>query len=464
MPYREPGVYSELINNRPNTGFLPSLVPLIIGEGPAFFDFKGKAITRDSGSTSDTLPSSNVTAISRIYTISDGTETDIDTNEYSLVTPNQIDWSAAVNPPTDGSTYYVDYEARPEQEQYEPAFITSYDELDTAYIGQFMKTVSGGDINAINPVYLGAYIALEAGAPGVYVLQVEPADKDTYNVVISTDIVSTLEKAEFIDDAYFLVPMTDDSTATGAVITHCNTMSGIEERKERVCFISTGIADPATSGIFTTAELDAAITECSAIKNKRVRTPFVTKASKILSDGNTYDLGAEYVCAALAGLSALIPVQRALTRQRLYNFVELKHVTKLSRANKNKLAAAGFIVLEQPGGPGSAIVIRHGITTKVDNVADREHSVVVISDFSAKYFRTSLEGYIGIYNINEFLKTKVNATLNGCKNTLVRKRILNDMEIINILQDEVNPDTLLVDLSINPPYPCNYIDLQILVD
>lgn len=466
MAYREPGVYTELINARPNTGFLPSLVPLIIGEGPKFFDHEGVAITRSLESDHDMLPSSKVTTINRVYTLDGGLEVNIEADgNYSLTGDNFLTWdSEAPDKPTEGSVYYVDYEARPEEIQYERTFVTSFDEL-TAYGNQLMKVESGGEEVAVNPVYMGAYLALEAGAPGVYILQVEPSDKETYEVIMATDINEALDKASFIEDAYYIVPMTGDSTAVGSVVTHCNTMSTVEERKERVAFVSVDLEDPvASNGIFSTIELEEAALKVSSLNNKRVRVPFVTKASKILSDGNLYDLTGEYVCAALAGLAAYLPVQRALTRQRIFNFVELMHVVKLSRLNKNNMAEAGFMVLEQPGGPGSAITIRHGVTTKMDNIADREHSVVVIADYVAKYLRSSLEGYIGVYNIDDFLKTKVSATITGCFNLLFRKNVLNGANLISILQDQDNPDTLLIDLSILPPYPCNYIDIKILVE
>jgi hypothetical protein len=465
MGYREPGVYTQLINARPNLGFLPNLVPLIIGEGPAYFDHEEVPIVRGSSGDADTLPATKVTDIARVYTLVNGVETTIPDVQYTLTSPNIITWNVdAAAKPSPGSTYYVDLEARPEATQYAVTFVTSFSEL-SAYGGQLMKTASGGDATTVNPVYMGAYLALESGAPGVYIIQVEPADKDTYEVVMATDIINSLALAETIEDAYYVVPMTDNSEATMAVTNHCNVMSTTEERKERVCIISLGIANPAAStGIFSSAEILSAVSEVESVLNKRVLTPFISSATKTLSDGVLHSLPAEYVCAAIAGLKALLPPQRALTRQRLYNFVDYKYVTNLTRVVKNRLAEAGFTIIDQPGGTGSAGIIRHGITTKVDNVADREFSVVVSADFVAKFLRDTLEGYIGIYNINEFLKTKVKASITSARNVLIKNDIINDLILGNILQDQDNPDTLLVDVSFLPQYPCNYIDLKILVE
>lgn len=467
MPYREPGVYVDIVNNRPNTGTTPALFPMIVGEGPKFFDFDGKPITRTAGSLNDVLPSTKVTAITEVYTLNLGEKVVISAGtNYSLSGDNSIAWlETAPNKPADGSTYYVSYEARPEAIQYACTFISSYDELEAAYGGHFMKSASTGALDTKNPIGLGVYLALESGASGVYAIQIEPEDKVDYDVVVATDIVGALEKAAVVEDAYFIVPMTGDSTAVGATITHVNVMSQILERMERVCFVSRDIADPVNTVTgFSSAEIAAAVAEVSTIQDFLVRTPFVSTATKVLSDGITHDLPAEYVCAAMAGLASVIPVQRSLTRQKLYNFVELKYAANIRRIYKNMLAEAGFIVLEQSGGPGSPITIRHGITTKTDNVQDREHSVVTIRHFVAKYLRNSLEGYIGKFNIDNFLKTKVNGTLTACKNYLTGKTILNDFVVKNILQDTDNPDTLLIEISVLPPYPCNYIDITLIVE
>lgn len=609
MAYREPGVYTELINNRPNTGFTPNLVPLIIGEGPAYLDYVEVPITRAgvadpstsattlsaqvaiytdsaySGSISSTAtgtykyaacwlgedklgvethtmpaPPSDITLVSGttaidfmlagdlptnatgarvflgvvgtatttyysvgditpasptltvtsapttaaislyttasaidyvdtltvnaltsttsevlIYTkTADGIPVPIaSTSNFAVTAAGTITWtSSSASIPANGSTYYADFVARPADTQYEITFVTSYAELYDAYVGQFMLDPLGTGAQVINPVCLGAYLALESGATGVYVAQIKP-NSATYTVPdaeISTLIDDALTKASFIDDAYFVVPMTSNLVAVNKVITHCLEMSTVEERKERVCFLSKKLdnIDTNSSGILESGELNKAVGRLVSLNDKRVRVPFVTSVTKPLSDGSVAELYGEYVCAALAGLASFVPPYRSLTRQKLYNFLSLVgtkgDVTKLTRTNKNKVAQVGYMLLEQVGGEGAPITIRHGVTTKMDNIADREHSIVILADFVAKYLRATLESYIGVYNIDSFLLSKVTASLNVCKNWLTRNRYLIDLQVGNIQQDADNPDTLLIEVSILPPYPCNYIDITILVE
>lgn len=470
MTYREPGVYTEVITNRPAAGDTPNLMPVVIGEGPAFFDHEDIAMTRDTVTLYDVIPSTTVTAITEVYAMILGVKSVIaPSGNYSLDANNHILWvSEGPAVPAGGASYYISYEARPESTQYAVTWITDFDSLETAYGGHFMKTVTGGAEDTINPVSLGAYIALETGAAGVYVVQVEPATKigeTAYTVVMATDIVSALSKLSAIEGAYFLSLMSDDSTAVGLVQTHVNTMSATLERMERVCFVDKNISTPAdTVTGFTSSEVVTAADLVSSIDEERVRIPFVTTVTKTLSDGNSYSLEGYYMCAALAGLASVIPVQRSLTRQSLYVFTTVNNMIGLTRTYKNALADAGFIVFDQPAGSGGPIIIRHGITTNAASVATREHSIITIKDYVAKYLRNSLETYIGKFNIDSFLVTKVNGTLTACKNFLVRKNILIDMVTTSVTQDEDNPDTLLVGVSINPPYPCNYIDVTIVVE
>lgn len=462
MSYKEPGVYLQLINSRPNTGNPSALVPVIVGAGPAYMDHLKVPVVADA-SLKDVLPSSKVTAILGISLTLTGAYVDVSNYTFSAV-DNSITWgSSAPTKPAAGTTYYVDYEARPEAIQYQATFIDSFDKLDSAYVGQLVKSTSKGVASTVNQLYLGAYLALESGATGVYCVQVEPDDKDTY-AVVATDFTAALtDVVAFIPDAYQIVAMSSDSTVQGAVIAHVNSASAIEERKERVAFVAKDMLSTAANGVVTDAMATEIIGYSGAMKDKRVLSIFVPSyVTKTLSDGNIHQLDGSAVCAALAGMDSVIPVERALTRQKLLNFIAIAD-NKMTRAVKNKIAASGTIVLEQ-NGAGSPIVIRHGVTTDMSNVANREYSIIKVCDYAAKFLRNSLEGYIGTFNIDDFFITKVKGTLTSVFDVLKRNNKINDAKITLVAQDAENSDTLLVVVSIKPPYPCNYIDVTLVID
>ena len=462
MTYKEPGVYLSILNSRPNTAVVADLTPLILGAGPAFMDHLSVPIVASVGGT-DTLPSSITTAVLAVRLTLNGTIVDGSNYTYSSAT-NSITWAVgALTKPTTGATYYVDYEARPETTQYQATYITSFDDLDSIYGGQLMKIASGGAANTINPVYMGAYLALESGASGVYVVQIQPADTTGYNV-LDSDWTNTLSNVvSFVTDCYQIIPMTQSTTAIASVIAHVNAMSTVNERLERVAFISKAMTATTTNGVVTPAMVTEFTGYVSTLLNKRVVVPFVpSKVTKTLSNGNIYEMTGEYVCAAMGGLDGSIPAERALTRQKLYNFIEIKD-NKMPRSTKNQIAAVGAVVLEQTA-VSTPITIRHGLTTLMDNVADREYSIVKCVDYTAKYLRAILTPYIGTNNIDDYFISKVRSTISSGFDYLVRNHKANKGDINTIAQDAVSPDTLLVTVTMTPPYPCNDIEITLVVD
>jgi hypothetical protein len=135
---------------------------------------------------------------------------------------------------------------------------------------------------------------------------------------------------------------------------------------------------------------------------------------------------------------------------------------RMTRAQKNLLAQCGVMILEQNNGAGTDIVVRHQLTTNMTTVQTRETSVIAVGDFCSKYLRTAVDPYIGKYNITSEVVSMVEASFKTACDTLKNKlKIINDYKNIKVYQDASNPDTLVVTLSVLPPYPCNYIDITL---
>ena len=184
------------------------------------------------------------------------------------------------------------------------------------------------------------------------------------------------------------------------------------------------------------------------------------KAVYLISTGLEVEVGSGVIAAAIAGMEYGNPVQQPLTRSVLpSNFKSLVGVP-MTRTEKNRLASQGVMVLENTNG---GIVIRHQLTTSMETVESREMSVGRIVDYAAKYLRNSLEGYIGKRNIDAETLVTMEATLRDAKNRLVSERIVKDITISEIMQVEGAPDTLAFTASVQPPYPCNRVEIILLV-
>jgi hypothetical protein len=456
MAYREPGVYLTVKNNSKyvSGGNNPPLIPLILGSGAKKMKLV-KSIVRGSGAD-DILPSTKVNDIILVGYSSEVAQW-AKTTDYALSAPNKISWVATKGPKL-GETYYIVYNADPELSQFEPKLSFTPDDINTFYGPDIQELETD---TPVNPVSLGARIALEEGAPFVYTLQVKP---DASGNVGATEYQAALDNyARFINDAWRIVPMDLSAEINSAIENHVNQYSTPEERLERTTMFGAYYATAPTVFAGDTGVLKVIGDYAASIANERVSVVYPDVASKKLSIGSYVNLGAQYIAAAIAGAESTLNIQQSRTRMTLSSFYELKGV-RMTRTEKNQLAAKGVWILEQANGAGTAVSIRHQLTTDMTSVQTRESSIIAIKDFVAKYYRQILEPYIGKYNITPEVVTRIEATLKGGKNQLIRWGIINDGTVGNILQDENNPDTLLITASVQPPYPCNAIDVTLLLE
>lgn len=443
MSYKEPGVYLWQKNNpKYITGSTPSLIPVIMGSGAT--KFKKSAIITRGNTASENLPSTTVSEVLSIGNLK-GSSDYVATTDYTIEN-NVISWVVDGSSPPEGSSYYVEYAAGPETDQYDPKLIFSLQELRDIY-GDVFKY----EDDTINPVFLGASLAFESGTKMLYVIQVDGSTAAKY-------VDSLTANVQFIEDAYRIIPMDLNVEINSAMISHVKDMSLPEERKER----KTMFGAVHSSSNFTEVRTSVG-GYAKNFAEERLNVIYPDVATKRLSDGKVYDLGAPYICAAIAGLEGSQPVERSLTRSVLTNFIELKGVSML-RKQKNLLAEDGVMILEQPGGPGTSISIRHGLTTDMSTVQTRENSIIAIKDYCSKYIRKGLEPYIGVENITPDLVVRMRASVETLLSNLKDSNKIIRGEIVEIFQDPDNPDTIIMEVIIFPPYPCNYVKITLFLD
>jgi hypothetical protein len=132
-----------------------------------------------------------------------------------------------------------------------------------------------------------------------------------------------------------------------------------------------------------------------------------------------------------------------------------------SESHLNTIAQGGNYILKQAK-PTSTIVCRHQLSTDMSSVEKRELSITKTVDYTAKFVRNGVSPFIGKYVINSLTLSLLRATIAGAGELLKREFILNDFKILSLEQDSVNKDTVLVSLQILPPYPVNYIKIDLI--
>ena len=303
---------------------------------------------------------------------------------------------------------------------------------------------------------------MQQGAPAVYTLQVSVAGSaptaSEYQTALNT-------YAKFLPGVWRIVPADSGDDLAATIQGHVNLMSTVEERRERTAvygksYSAGDLAATAFSG--TGGVLEKVGGFASGIKNKRVCVMYPDTASRTLSNGLSYDLSQQYIAAAIAGAESVLPTEQSRTRMTIGGFTLLKGV-KMTRAQKNLLAEKGVMILDQETAGGN-IVIRHGLTTDISSVQVKEASITAVGDYVSKYLRGALEAYIGKYQITAETLTMITASAKGALASLVKAKVITAGNVTAIMQDVDNPDTVAIAISIQPPYPCNYMDIVLTMD
>lgn len=465
MAYKEPGAYLNLVNNSQyNTGSTPALFPLIMGSGAQVLK-RTDVITRASTGEIDLLPMSaqsilSVGTTSKKATWFQSTTEPVAAKDFKFVTgENKITWeTTCLTKPAAGESYYITYTYKVTENQYEPHLITSMDELKKYYGSDFLEFES--DPTSINRLFVAAQIAYEAGNnQPIYVLQVPP--NGSTSLATAVEYKAALNNhVRFLENVWRIVPVDTGAEINNAINAHIEECSSYEERKERTAIYGAAVDSAPT----TFEDVMSKIGDYAAAKAyKRVIIPYPDSATILLSDGKYHQVDAPFVAAAIAGKDCALPVHQSMTRSEISIFNTLKGV-KMSRKQMNMLAEKGVMILTQDAGPGTPIVIRHQLTTDMTSVQTKENSIVKIGDYCSKYLRTICEQYIGKYNITGETIARIQAGLDGGIEALKKSKIITAGTVVNMEQDTLNPDSLLIQIRITPPYPCNYIEITLFLD
>lgn len=199
----------------------------------------------------------------------------------------------------------------------------------------------------------------------------------------------------------------------------------------------------------------------ATFKNRRLFSVFPDTVKTTIS-GIEKSLPGYYACAALAGMVAGQPPQQGFTNFPITGLTGVVGTEKFSKKQLNVMAGGGTFILIQDA-QNAPVTSRHQLSTDLTSIETRELSIAKVIDFSAKFLRSAIRKFIGVQVINDQFLDTIGTTITGVLRFLVETGVLNGAELNNIIQDETTPDTVLVDITLDVPYPCNYIRLTLVV-
>lgn len=170
-----------------------------------------------------------------------------------------------------------------------------------------------------------------------------------------------------------------------------------------------------------------------------------------------------YATACVTGMVGELPPQQGFTNYPITGLTRV--IGSNDQYTKTQLAvmAAGGVYILIQEAQGARVVCRHQLSTDTTSIETRELSITKVVDYTAKFMRAGLRNFIGRSNITQPFLDNLSTVVEGLKNFLVEGGVLIGASVNNIIQDADNPDTVLIDITLDIPYPCNYIRLTLIV-
>lgn len=180
-------------------------------------------------------------------------------------------------------------------------------------------------------------------------------------------------------------------------------------------------------------------------------------------DGAEQRIPGYYLCGAVAGMVGQLPPQQGFTNYPITGFTRALGSNDVFNQRQMNVGAAGgtyWVIQEVAGGPLSC---RHQLTTDLTSIETRELSITKVVDFTAKFMRAGLRNFIGKFNITQPFLDTLSTVIQGQLSFLTESGVIIGGDLNNIIQDTDAPDTVLIDVTLDVPYPCNYIRLTLVI-
>lgn len=196
--------------------------------------------------------------------------------------------------------------------------------------------------------------------------------------------------------------------------------------------------------------------------NRRFWSVVPDKAAATLN-GLEQEVEGFYMCAAIAGMIGQQPPQQSFTNFPMTGFTKVIGSNGYFTEKQLNIIAAGgnYIVVQDT--EGAPLTSRMALTTDVTSIETRTDSVTKVVDFTAKFMRAGLKNYIGRFNITQGFLDSLGHVVQGLLQFLTDIGVLIGATMNNIVQDENAPDTVLIDVTLDVPFPCNYIRLTLVI-
>ena len=296
------------------------------------------------------------------------------------------------------------------------------------------------DLTSI-PVSSGLYLEVTTVALG-------STQVANYSVSAQTGITSTLRTSfssgENDDGFYSETPFS--GTDSFASISYALRIRGAK-------LLITGTTLPDVTKI-----TEAAAAQAAGFDHRRVYLLFGDSVDVSIS-GVTTNVPGYYIAAGLAGMIGSQDPQQPFTNLVMTGYGKVYGTDDTYSENQlDVIADGGRYVLKNLGG-GTAS--RHQRSTTNLTLESRELSITKAIDFLAKGLREINRVFIGKFVITPGFLDQLTMANEGYLRRVVQLGVVRSSSLKSLLQSEAAPDTVLIEVEVQPAFPCNKIRITI---
>ena len=383
----------------------------------------------------------------------------------AIATINRVATSSAIQ---DGAQITITYNYA-DVTYYRPQVFTDYQSVINAY-GPPMVSVSPttpGASQVANPLSFAAQVAFTNGANTIIALALNPGSGNLQQqlqaayALLATSYQTTIIVPVFPDD---LTPPAGTVSAYAAALA---------SDLKAACISAANNGYPRI-GIFGlprnySESAEPITTLAASLASKRIvlAYPEIVQVFNGMT-GQVFNAAGCHLAVALGATLSSLPVNTGLTRQILDGFVGLTQgeIASMTTSVLNSLAAAGTCIVYQAR--TGALTCRHGLTTDVSALNNREISLVSQADTLLTQVATGMEnsGLIG-QPITTEMPAIVESALTSILEQCVSQDVINSWSDLTVTQQTFpagDPTVITCTFTYVPGIPLNFIQVTFSID
>lgn len=343
---------------------------------------------------------------------------------------------------TDGGQIIVSYQFT-DVGYFQPQSFTDFPSLVSTY-GIPYDTSTGAVSSDLS---FAAMLAFQNGASEIVaVAAASDSDSDLENAI--TQLVS--------EDVPLITVVSGSSNVHSSLIAHVNSMNTIGAYRLGV------IGRDGTSASYTAQDLQFA---AKGVNDESI--VMVSPATFILTNPadstKNYNIGGQFMAAAVAGMFAARDVQYPLTRKFVAGFSGI--FDSRTPTQQVQDSQAGLLEIVQLGGSGGPLQVRHGVTTAVGSINTAEASVIRAKHEMARRLKDTLnQAIVGQVLRFDEVSVIIGSLVSSILEQLVHEQAIQAYVNVTAATQPNNPTAVDVSFSYLPSFPINNINVQFTID